>query len=223
MKFTSDWKQSNIQSFWGDIAASRHLVQIYENDRVFLETLEGFAGSGFLAGDCVVIIATRAHQEALNIRLTKQGFRLDLLVATHQYLTIEAEEMLVDIFVEGRIRIKELRKIARSILSLAREKNRNVRLFGEGAALLWQQGEHKQALRIEAFWNRLIKNSAICVYCAYPASFFRNSPEQLLDDVCSVHSTLIGGWPKPSTELFYIDDPEVSIQKKSSVAVSVKT
>ena len=61
-----EWKNSNIQVFWGEIAPCDHVVQIYENDTVFLNTLEGFAGSGLLSGDSVIIIATKEHLSSLN-------------------------------------------------------------------------------------------------------------------------------------------------------------
>lgn len=42
----NNWKNTNIQVFWGEIAPCDHLIQIYENESHFLNTLEGFAGSG---------------------------------------------------------------------------------------------------------------------------------------------------------------------------------
>jgi len=44
------WKNESIQVFWGEIAPCDHLVQIYHNDTIFLNTLEGFATCGLLAG-----------------------------------------------------------------------------------------------------------------------------------------------------------------------------
>ena len=68
-----EWENSNIQFFWGEIAPCDHLIQIYENEKILLDTLEGFAGAGILAGDSVVIVATASHLQSLNERLRKQG------------------------------------------------------------------------------------------------------------------------------------------------------
>jgi len=37
--------------FWGEIAPCEHLVQIYDNDGAFLDSLEGFVAGGLRAGD----------------------------------------------------------------------------------------------------------------------------------------------------------------------------
>jgi hypothetical protein len=56
-----NWHSTNIHSFWGEIAPHDHIVQVYESERNFLDTLEGFVGSGLLTGDSVVVIATAEH------------------------------------------------------------------------------------------------------------------------------------------------------------------
>lgn len=90
----NEWKNSNVQIFWGEIAPCDHLVQIYENDKIFIGTLEGFVGSGFLSGDNVVIIATAIHLKELNRRLEKQGFDINDLTASGQYIPLNANEEL---------------------------------------------------------------------------------------------------------------------------------
>src|SRR5436190_20778143 len=89
-----DWKNSHIQVFWGELAPCHHLVQIYENDKYFLDTLEGFVGTGFLAGESVIIIATNAHLGLLNERLKRQHFDLDKLIGEQQYFPLNADETL---------------------------------------------------------------------------------------------------------------------------------
>jgi len=39
---SNEWQQSTSHVFWGEIAPSDHLVQIYENDDVILDSLQGF-------------------------------------------------------------------------------------------------------------------------------------------------------------------------------------
>src|SRR4026207_684549 len=89
-----EWETSNIQVFWGEIAPCDHLVQVYENEKIFLDTLEGFAGTGFLANDSVVIIATSKHLDALNSRLRSQGFDLNALIEADHYIPIDAQDLL---------------------------------------------------------------------------------------------------------------------------------
>src|SRR5688572_13633393 len=97
----SEWEQCTTHIFWGEIAPADHLVQIYENEEVVLDSLEGFVESGFKSEDSVIIIATDAHLKALNNRLQKHGFDLKKLQSTHQYNPLDASEILNKFMVNG--------------------------------------------------------------------------------------------------------------------------
>ncbi len=51
------WQKSNTDAFWSEIASCDHVVQIYENDGVFVDALAGFVGGGINTGECVIVIA----------------------------------------------------------------------------------------------------------------------------------------------------------------------
>src|SRR6476659_1496976 len=89
-----EWCKSNLQVFWGEIAPCDHVVQIYENDKVFMDSLEGFAGSGLIAGDSIIIIATAEHRKALDDRLSNQGFDINSLSLANRYIALDAKETL---------------------------------------------------------------------------------------------------------------------------------
>ena len=44
--------------FWGELAPCDHLVQIYDDETRFMETLERFIGDGLASGDGAIVIAT---------------------------------------------------------------------------------------------------------------------------------------------------------------------
>ena len=77
----SGWMTTKSNAFWDDIATSDHIVQIYDSEAGFLETLAGFAGAGINAGDSIVIVATRPHLNALEERLTAHGIHIPSLIA----------------------------------------------------------------------------------------------------------------------------------------------
>ena len=82
MSTEHDEQQSAVKAFWAEIPPSEHLVQIYEEDSVVLDALEGFIGGGLRAGDGVLVIATAAHLHALEERLTAQGVDVGAARAT---------------------------------------------------------------------------------------------------------------------------------------------
>src|SRR6202022_722238 len=97
----NDWHQSRTDIFWGEIAPCDHVVQIYENDGVFLDALAGFTGCGINAGECVIVIATQAHLNSLEKRLKSFGIHVNSLIEDDRYIPLNAEETLSKFMVNG--------------------------------------------------------------------------------------------------------------------------
>ena len=198
-----EWETSNIQVFWGEIAPCDHLVQIYENEKIFLDTLEGFAGTGFLANDSVVIIATATHLDALNTRLRSQGFDLNALVKADQYIPIDAEDLLSIFLVDGWIDEKIFNSFINDIVFRAKQRNGKVRAFGEMVAVLWEQGHCDATVQLENLWNQLHGKSPFTLFCAYPKTGFLQPATDSIDIICKQHARVIDGYARPSTDIYY--------------------
>jgi len=80
--------------FWGELAPCEHLVQLYEHDDVFLDTLEGYVYGGLHAGDAVVVIATARHAKDLTERLRRRGVDVDKERRLRNFILLNAEETL---------------------------------------------------------------------------------------------------------------------------------
>ena len=195
------WQKTNLQFFWNEVANSDHVVQIYENDKVFLDTLEGFVGSGLLAGDTVVIIATSEHISMLNNRLHRQGFNLDGLIESSRYITLDASETLSGFMVNGWPDENLFNRFISAVLRTAQTHNRKVRAFGEMVALLWSDGFNEAAIQLENLWNRLLQQESFTLFCAYPKMGFTRDAENSMQTICCSHSKVIDGAAGPSTEI----------------------
>jgi hypothetical protein len=198
-----EWKNTNIKVFWGEIAPCDHVVQIYENDLVFLNTLEGFTGSGLLSGDSVIIIATKVHIDQLNERLKKQGFDLDKLMSTDQYIPLEASETLKQFMVNNWPDESLFEEYIARIIGRASKGNRKVRAFGEMVAVLWQQGHSGATVKLEHLWCELHDLKQFSLYCAYPKNGFTQNATDSLATICRTHSKIIDGQDRPSTQIYY--------------------
>lgn len=176
-----EWKNSNIQVFWGEIAPCEHLVQFYENDRIFLNTLEGFAGSGILAGESVIVIATAKHIASLNKRLHTHGFKLTDLQAADMYIPIDVNDVFPQILVNGRLDEAQFNKYVTDLINRAKQGNRKVRAFGELVAVLWEQGSCGVTVELEHLWHKLYHRLNFTLYCAYPKIGFTQSPGDSID------------------------------------------
>jgi hypothetical protein len=198
-----EWQQSNLQVFWGEVAPFDHLVQFYESEEIFMRTLEGFVGSGFIAGDSVIIIANAAHLQELNSCLRNHGFDLAQLAAAHQYIALDAHETLARFMVNGWPDEDRFNQTISGVIGLAKHKGRRIRAFGEMVAELWQEGHHGATVQLEHLWNQFAKTERFCLFCAYPKSGFTQDPSESIDAICTCHSKLVGGWNKSATEIYY--------------------
>jgi hypothetical protein len=198
------WKNTNINVFWGEIAPCDHLVQVYENKKIFMNTLEGFAGCGLLSEDSVIIIATKEHLLRLNERLRTQGFDLDELIAADRYLPLDAEETLSKFMVNDWPDEKLFEEYISQLITRASKGNKKIRAFGEMVAVLWQRGNSGATLKLENLWCKLHSKKRISLYCAYPKNSFSHPANVAISSIYKAHTKIIDGEARPSTEIYYV-------------------
>lgn len=193
--------------FWGELAPTDHLVQLYGDDTSFLDSLEGFVTGGLLRGECVIVIATAEHRRALDSRLSKRT-DIDLISARSRNELIEedAEKTLARFMVERQGQswpddqrfahvISGLLERARTSASdSASGTPRKVRAFGEMVAVLWAQGNTGATVRLEHLWNHARRSSPggeFSLFCAYPRIGFTQGTDASLRDICASHTKVV--------------------------------
>jgi hypothetical protein len=189
----NDLSRVKADVFWGELTVSEHVVQVYEHEQIFLETLTGFTGAGVNAGDAVIVIATDAHLAALNKRLQSHGLHVGSLIAENRYIPLNAEQTLARFMVNNRPDEQRFIDTISPIIERAGRKNRQIRAFGEMVALLWASGDEAAAIELEEYWNRLRSNISFGLFCAYPLSILKGNPQEAVKKICSCHSHMIGG------------------------------
>ncbi|HZI25826.1 MAG TPA: MEDS domain-containing protein [Chryseolinea sp.] len=202
-KVDRDWSHSSSKDFWGEIAPCEHVVQVYETEKVFLDLLHGFVSEGLDAGDCVIVIATLQHLEAVNTKLRESGFELSKLEAEKVYFPLEAEAVLSKFMVNDWPDEELFNKVAAGIVSEAKSGVRQFRAFGEMVALLWAKGNVGATVRLEHLWNKFRTKHSFCLFCAYPQNGFTENASESLAHLCQAHSKLIAGVTQSQTEVFY--------------------
>lgn len=205
MTETTPWQKENIQNFWSNRNSSGHLVQIYENKRVFIDSLEGFAGTGILAGDSVVIVAKDSTLHELELRLRIHDFDIDKMIEANQYIPIDAEKALASFMRNGMPDLKCFTVFCNQLLSRAKSHSSHIRVFGEMVVILLEQGKKDAMIALEELWNKLCARERFCLFCAYPQSEVLLHSHECFDHICSSHTQMIGGWSRPSTEIYYKD------------------
>ena len=179
--------------FWGELAPCEHLLQLYEDDDTFLDTLEDYVHGGFQAGEAVIVIATTRHAKQLNARLRTRGVDVAALRRSRRYILMNAEQTLHSfISDDGWPNDEKFYTVIGSLLRRARgEDERRVRAFGEMVAVLWSRGQNAATVRLEHLWQKLCREEDFSLFCAYPRSGFTDYALKSLQDICSAHSRII--------------------------------
>jgi hypothetical protein len=188
-----DRERDPINVFWGEIAPCEHLVQIYEEDAAFLDTLEGFVAGGLQIGDSVIAIATAAHLAALEDRLKTRGLDLVEAIASDRYIPLNADKTLSQFIVAGWPDEDLFEKVVSGLLARARQHGRRVRAFGEMVAVLWARGHNSATVQLEHLWHQLCRKEAFSLFCAYPKCGFTKDAEDSIKEICAAHSRLVPG------------------------------
>ena len=185
--------QHGIEVFWGEIAPCEHLVQIYDEEVVFLDALEGFVAGGLEVGDSIVVIATPGHLRALEARLAARRLDVAAARARDQYIALDAAQTLARFMVDGWPDDELFKSLVTQLLSRAGRDGRRVRAFGEMVAILWQQRHHAATVRLEHLWHRFCEEKSFSLLCAYPKSGFTRDAAESIQEICDAHSKVVAG------------------------------
>lgn len=199
----SEIQKTKADIFWGEIAPSDHVVQIYENDGIFLDALTGFVGGGINAGDSVIVIGTQTHLHSLQQRLKSYEFHVDSLIAEGIYIPLNAEETLAKFMVNNWPDEDLFNQTVSKLIMKAQKKNRRIRAFGEMVAILWAQGHYGATVQLEHLWNRFSKKAEFCLFCAYPKTGFTEDMNTSIMDICGCHSRVLENTETALTDIAY--------------------
>lgn len=180
------------KSFWGEMAPCEHIVQIYGDDSVFLDGLEGFVGNALRTGESAIVIASAAHLHGLERRMRDHGVDVQRARMEGRYIDRLAEETLERFMVDDWPDEARFTECVSELLALGRgENNRKVRAFGEMVAILWSRGKVAATLQLEMMWTRFCEKQQFPLLCAYPRDGFTKNAAESIVDICHAHSKVV--------------------------------
>jgi len=175
--------------FWGEMSPCEHVVQIYGDDRVFLDGLEGYVGNGLRNGESGIVIATATHLHGLERRMRNNGVDVDKARDENRYVPRLAEDVLGEFMVKDWPDEALFLESMENLIRTARgEENRRVRAFGEMVAILWARGNHAATLHLELLWTKVLATEKFPLFCAYPRDTFSKNATESIVEICRIHS-----------------------------------
>jgi len=205
MNNDTTWKHANADLFWGDLAFCDHVLQVYDNDELYIDAFAGFISSGLHLGDCCVVIATQAHRTALDKKLASFGIDVDAVKSDDSYISVDVNETLSKFMVNGLPDEKLLGQTMSTLFEKGYKAKRLIRAGGEMSPVLLAQGNPKGAVTLERLTNKVLETSPFSVFCGYSRTAFANGEDRILHHVCAAHSKSISGSKKQSERIHYCE------------------
>src|SRR6185436_3303004 len=113
-------------------------------------------------------------------------------------------ETLSQFMVDGLPEPGRFQTVIGDVIASVTDGRARVKAFGEMVALLWSEGNHAAAIRLEELWNDLQKAHSFSLFCAYPMTGLGG--ERFIEptsSVCKVHSRVI-----PAESYVDLSDPD---------------
>src|ERR1700678_940400 len=82
------------------LAHSAHVVQFYQEDHVLVQELARLIGASLVSGDAAIVVATKAHRDALAHELAVLGMNVAAASAEGRYVALDAAESLSRIMID---------------------------------------------------------------------------------------------------------------------------
>ena len=194
---------SELVPHGGPVCGHDHLVEFYETEAFLVDTVAGFLVPALRDGDAAIIVATPAHRHAFEKALEEAGLDVDAIAREGRYAAFDARDVLARFMVGGTPDPSRFAETIGAVMNRVGEGGRQIRVYGEMVALLWDDGNVAAALELEDLWNDLAATRAFVLLCAYPMSAFDDpASAQAFKRICTQHTSVI-----PSEAYSLLPDP----------------
>jgi hypothetical protein len=178
-----------VRRYLADPHPGDHLLQLYREDDRLVDAVALFAGTGLIAGDAVVLVATPPHVEAVTGRLVGAGFDVDAVRRWGQLSVFDAATLLSRLLRNGRLDAEAFDAIVGGTLEKSRAAagRRRVRVFGEMVNLIWKQNLEATE-QLEELWKSAVEAHPVSLLCSYCLGADAVSPAPFPHSLHQAHS-----------------------------------
>ena len=154
-----------------------------------------FIGAALKAGNAAIVVATESHRNSLLPRLQTQGVDIGAAIEQGRYIALDATETLSTFVVDDKldpVRFMEtFGNLIVTATNAANGEHPRVAVFGEGAHLLWTQGNVHAAIQDEKLCNELTKIYEVDFLCGYSVGSVQDRMDtHLFQQICAQHSAV---------------------------------
>jgi hypothetical protein len=170
-----------------------HAVRFYENETSLALIVSEFLGEGLTASHPGIVVATDGQRAGILRELEAKGFDVAQLQRAGDLVLLDAEATLNLFMADGKPDAARFKDVMCEVLRRACHGRSAcaVRIYGEMVDVLWKQGRHDAALKLEMLWNQLAGSEAFSLLCGYTmGSFYKDIH---YGEICRQHTHVSGG------------------------------
>lgn len=176
-----------------------HVVQFYAHEEELSDRVAGYLLGALNRDGVAVVIATQAHRQAFEARLTDAGADLAEAVRSGAYRALEARQVAEAFVRDGRLDRDGFERMVGGLIGQAGRGGSRpgpVRAYGEVVSVLWDAGLVSAAVELEQLWDDVVRRRPLSLLCGYPVgSVMRSGHLDAFAEVCRLHHEVVGSWP----------------------------
>lgn len=174
----------------------RHEVGFYSDDRSLLDGITHFLGTALKNGSAAIVIATELHRDKILARLHAYGLNMSAAIQQGRYVPLDSAEAVSPFMVNGLPELDQFYRVTGDLIARAAKSvngdHTRVAACGEGALLLWEQGNAEGAVRLEHLWDEIARSYGVQIFCGYPLSSFQGrAGRHTFGRICAEHSAVL--------------------------------
>ena len=169
-----------------------HFVGFYETEAFLVDSVRDYLAAGLITGDAGIVVATEAHRDSFDRALMAAGIELPEAHRRGRFIALDVSETLAMFMVDGMPDAARFKAAMGQLVSRAAESARQLRIYGEMVAVLWNEGNIAAAIALEDLWNDLAASYPFSLFCAYPMrAFDRDGSNDGFRTICGQHSRVL--------------------------------
>lgn len=175
---------------WISNPQNNHIVGYYDSQIDLINSLISYLSASMEENGICIIITRPLIFRQLQSSFIRNHIDTNLN-NNHSYFLYNAESLLEEFIVDGKLDRDRFHFIIGRLIESSVNTGKNVRVYGDMVATLWERGDEDAAMELEELWNDLIDSYSFSLYCAYPKSLFKLR-EAGLQTINDAHNCNIG-------------------------------
>ena len=172
-----------------------HKAGFYFDERSLLDDITQFIGAALKVGNSAIAVATKSHLEQLFRKLQALGLDVGAAIEQDRYIALDAAETISMSLDEGMLDALRFMScfgdLIRKAAKNATGERPRVAVYGEGAHLLWAQGNPGATIKDEKLCNRLVETYDVDMLCGYLLESGQGAmDDDLFQQICAAHSSV---------------------------------